>query len=315
MIYDCCRDARAANLTGSQNTAKSVEAFENIMNIPELYKMPGWNPIPTYNNHLNIEGLIQTIFFGADKAGIGGEDMGIYLIERYLCVNHVRAIPPNPAVPIARAMPAPALGQDGRIMADKTHGVVAGRGLGERYNQQEAKIMEQDDLARRYEDIRNRQPRMQHLFTTNGPKASGKLYKIEPMNTQLRSDMEMYIQGAFVLDHTYIELLYGRVNLGMSRYDYDYFWESPWYVFGSSILYYAAPRVDVVGQDGGASVGQQQEASYRGAAARVLCEAVHPQQDVGGQPGCSGGTVETTFVCLQEIKNDLTKLWSGLYRR
>ena len=77
---------------------------------------------------------------------------------------------------------------------------------------------------------------MQHLFSTNGPKASGKLYKIEPMNTQLRSDMETYIQGAFVLDHTYIELLYGRVNLGMSRYDYDYFWESPWYVFAPSIL-------------------------------------------------------------------------------
>jgi hypothetical protein len=40
--------------------------------------------------------------------------------------------------------------------------------------------------------------------------------------------MEAYIGGAFMMDHSYIELLYGRVNLGMSRRDYDYFWESPW---------------------------------------------------------------------------------------
>ena len=43
-------------------------------------------------------------------------------------------------------------------------------------------------------------------------------------------DMEAYIGGAFMLDHSYIELLYGRVNLGMSRRDYDYFWESPWFL-------------------------------------------------------------------------------------
>ena len=37
------------------------------------------------------------------------------------------------------------------------------------------------------------------------------------MATQLREDMEAYIGGAFMLDHSYIELLYGRVNLVRSR--------------------------------------------------------------------------------------------------
>ena len=41
--------------------------------------------------------------------------------------------------------------------------------------------------------------------------------------------MTTYVSGAYIRDHTYIELLYGRVNPGMSRRDYDYFWESPWY--------------------------------------------------------------------------------------
>ena len=218
MIYDRCNRVRLAVNSVDQNATASAIEFRNILADPNLKNMPNWKPVPNYERNETFYALMYAVYQDLDAAGIGGENVGIALIERYFGMDLV-----------ARIIPEPDLDTAGKRARDRAAGLRAGRGDADRFNQQEAKKMEQDDLARKYEELRNRQPRMQHLFSTNGPKASGKLYKIEPMNTQLRSDMETYIQGAFVLDHTYIELLYGRVNLGMSRYDYDYFWESPWY--------------------------------------------------------------------------------------
>ena len=81
--------------------------------------------------------------------------------------------------------------------------------------------------------------------------ANARMYKIEPLKTELRfvqiscslpkpslpkpyrHKVEQYVGGPMAMDHAYIELLYGRVNIGMSKRDYDYFWESPWYAEAS----------------------------------------------------------------------------------
>ena len=66
-------------------------------------------------------------------------------------------------------------------------------------------------------------------FNTAGV-ADGVMYKVQPIRTELRAKVQEYVRTAMALDHAYIELLYGRVKIGMSKHDYDYFWESPWMV-------------------------------------------------------------------------------------
>ena len=55
----------------------------------------------------------------------------------------------------------------------------------------------------------------------------GQLYKITPIQSDLRARVQKYIETSLQLDHEYIRLLYGRVNPVLQK-DYDYFWESPW---------------------------------------------------------------------------------------
>ena len=61
-------------------------------------------------------------------------------------------------------------------------------------------------------------------FNTAGV-ADGVMYKVQPIRTELRAKVQEYVRTAMALDHAYIELLYGRVKIGMSKHDYDYFWE------------------------------------------------------------------------------------------
>ena len=54
----------------------------------------------------------------------------------------------------------------------------------------------------------------------------GQLYRITPIESELRSQVQFYVEHAMQRDHQYVRTLYGRVSPVLQK-DYDYFWESP----------------------------------------------------------------------------------------